>query len=90
MYSIFTFTDYFAKKYERKVNECWSSERREGVSANNRGQHVTSASSKTPQRMRSLNEDRIVLPDKTVTELLIDFKVKRGPNILKSGSQVQV
>ena len=66
-------------------NECWSSERRGGVSANNRGQHETSASSKTPLRMRSLNEDRIVLPDKTVTELLIDFKVKRGANILKSG-----
>ena len=63
------------------MNECWNSERGGGESANNRGQHVTSASSKTPLRMRSLNEDRIVLPDKTVTELLIDFKVNRGSQV---------
>jgi len=66
--------EYFAKKYEKKANEYWSSEREKGVSAYSRGQLMTSDASKTPLRMRSLNEERIVQPDKTVATLLIGIK----------------
>lgn len=83
------FTEYFAKQYEKKVNEYWNSkkvneywnsERKKEVSTLSRGQPVTSGQSKTPLRMRSLNEERIVQPDKTVTTLLIGIKVKPDTN----------
>lgn len=79
------FTEYFAKKYEKKANEYWSSEREKGVSAYSRGQLMTSDASKTPLRMRSLNEERIVQPDKTVATLLIGIKVKRETNWVLAG-----
>ena len=82
------FTEYFAKQYEKKLNEYWNhrysidwnSERKKEVSTLSRGQLVTSGQSKTPLRMRSLNEERIVQPDKTVTTLLIGIKVKPDTN----------
>ena len=70
------FTEDFANKYERKMDKYWRLGREKGFLANSYGKLITLGPIRTPLRIKSVDQERIVLLDMTIATLLIDMKVK--------------